>query len=92
LETNKKVIDTTVIVYVDASRLINTGMGFSEATALTAADIDADAKTCRIIKAWKYSGNYRPEIGPPNTREPDSHRQPAAGRLGRSRPHLSIAI
>jgi integrase len=44
-------------------------MRFSEATALTAADIDADAKTCRITKAWKYSGNYRPEIGPPKTKK-----------------------
>ena len=28
-----------------------------------------DAKTCRITKAWKYSGDYRPEIGPPKTKE-----------------------
>jgi integrase len=52
-----------------ATWLVTTGMRFSEATALTAADIDADAKTCRITKAWKYSGNYRPEIGPPKTRK-----------------------
>jgi integrase len=44
-------------------------MRFSEATALTAADIDADARTCRIIKAWKNSGDYRPEIGPPKTKK-----------------------
>jgi integrase len=44
-------------------------MRFSEATALTAADIDADAKTCRITKAWKYSGDYRPQIGPPKTKK-----------------------
>ena len=44
-------------------------MRFSEATALTAADIDAAAKTCRINKAWKYSGDYRPEIGPPKTKK-----------------------
>jgi hypothetical protein len=44
-------------------------MRFSEATALTAADIDADAKTCRINKAWKYSGDYRPEIGRPKTKK-----------------------
>ncbi|MCW2655411.1 MAG: site-specific recombinase XerD [Mycobacterium sp.] len=49
--------------------LVTTGMRFSEATALTAADIDADASTCRITKAWKYSGNYRPEIGFPKTRK-----------------------
>lgn len=33
-----------------ATWLVTTGMRFSEATALTAADIDADAKTCRINK------------------------------------------
>jgi integrase len=38
-----------------ATWLVTTGMRFSEATALSAADIDADAKTCRINKAWKYS-------------------------------------
>jgi integrase len=48
-----------------ATWLVTTGMRFSEATALIAADIDAAAKTCRINKAWKYSGDYRPEIGPP---------------------------
>lgn len=49
--------------------LVTTGMRFSEATALSAADIDASAKTCRINKAWKYSGDYRPEIGPPKTKK-----------------------
>jgi integrase len=44
-------------------------MRFSEATALTSADIDATARTCRINKAWKYSGDYRPEIGPPKTKK-----------------------
>jgi integrase len=52
-----------------ATWLVATGMRFSEATALTAADIDGDARTCRITKAWKYSGNYRPEIGPPKTKK-----------------------
>ena len=52
-----------------ATWLVTTGMRFSEATALAAADIDADAKTCRINKAWKYSGDYRPEIGPPKTKK-----------------------
>jgi integrase len=52
-----------------ATWLVTTGMRFSEATALTAADIDADAKTCRITKAWKYSGDYRPQIGPPKTKK-----------------------
>lgn len=49
--------------------LVSTGMRFSEATALTPADIDPSKGTCRINKAWKYSGNYRPEIGPPKTRK-----------------------
>ena len=46
-----------------ATWLVTTGMRFSEATALSAADIDVKAKTCRINKTWKYSGDYRPEIG-----------------------------
>src|SRR5271166_3557522 len=52
-----------------ATWLVSTGMRFSEATALTAADINADAKTCCITKAWKYSGDYRPQIGPPKTKK-----------------------
>ena len=52
-----------------ATWLVSTGMRFSEATALTAADIDAHANTCRITKAWKYSGDYRPQIGPPKTKK-----------------------
>jgi integrase len=52
-----------------ATWLVATGMRFSEATALTAGDIDSQAHTCRITKAWKYSGNYRPEIGPPKTKK-----------------------
>src|SRR6202011_6144195 len=52
-----------------ATWLVATGMRFSEATALTAADIDGDARTCRITKAWKYSGDYRPTIGPPKTKK-----------------------
>jgi integrase len=61
-----------------ATWLVTTGMRFSEASALTAADIDADAKTCRITKAWKYSGDYRPEIVPAEDKEVDPHHQPAA--------------
>lgn len=51
-----------------ATWLVSTGMRFSEATALTAADIDATKRTCRVNKAWKYSGDYRPKIGPPKTK------------------------
>jgi integrase len=52
-----------------ATWLVTTGMRFSEATALTAADIDAEARTCRINKAWNYSGGYGPEMGPPKTKK-----------------------
>ncbi len=52
-----------------ATWLVLTGMRFSEATALTAAEIDPINKTCRIWQAWKYSGNYRPQLGPPKTRK-----------------------
>lgn len=36
--------------------LVATGMRFGEATALSVGDIDAHAGTCRISKAWKYTG------------------------------------
>jgi integrase len=49
--------------------LVLTGMRFSEATALTPSDIDVVRKTCRVNKAWKYSGNYRPELGATKTRK-----------------------
>jgi integrase len=52
-----------------AAWLLATGMRFSEATALTAAEINLDEETCRIWRAWKYSGNYRPELGPPKSRK-----------------------
>ena len=52
-----------------ATWLVTTGMRFGEATSLDARDIDPVAGTCRINKAWKYSGDYRPEIGPPKTRK-----------------------
>jgi integrase len=50
------------------------GDGLPHATGVSAAagshrTCDADAKTCRINKAWKYSGDYRPEIGPPKTKK-----------------------
>jgi integrase len=51
----------------DAS--VTSGMRVSEATALGAADIDAEAKMRRINKAWKYSGDYCPQIGPPKTKQ-----------------------
>lgn len=39
--------------------LVCTGTRFSEATALTVGDINADAATARINKAWKYSTTTR---------------------------------
>ena len=51
--------------------LIGTGMRWSEATALTAGDVDLDAATVRVTKAWKEdrskSGPGRWYIGPPKT-------------------------
>jgi integrase len=52
-----------------ATFLVSTGMRFSEAAALGPGDIDETARTCRINKAWKYSGNYRPQIGPPKSKK-----------------------
>lgn len=52
-----------------ATWLVLTGMRFSEATALTPADIDLVAKTARVHRAWKYSGDYKPKLGPPKTRK-----------------------
>ena len=66
-----------------ATWLVTTGMRFSEATALSAADIDADAKTCRINKAWKYSGT----IGPRSARR--RRRSRSAPSACRRRPSRS---
>lgn len=53
-----------------ATWLVLTGMRFSEATVLTAADIDVRARTCRINKAWKYATNRQGlVIGPPKTKK-----------------------
>lgn len=52
-----------------AQWLITTGMRFSEATALTPADIDVKNKRCRINKAFKYTGTYAAKLGPPKTRK-----------------------
>lgn len=53
-----------------ASWLVMTGMRFSEATALTPADIDVKRMTCRINKAWKYSTTRAGlQIGPPKTQK-----------------------
>lgn len=51
-----------------AQWLVSTGMRFGEATALTATDVDVEAKTCRIVRAWKHTGTAQREIGPPKSR------------------------
>lgn len=66
-----------------ATWLVTTGMRFSEATALSAADIDASAKTCRINKAWKYSGTTDPRS---DRRRPRSRSARSACRRRRWRP------
>lgn len=50
--------------------LIATGARFSEATALTPADVDRDNHTVRINKAWKRvpDGAERYELGQPKTK------------------------
>lgn len=49
--------------------LVSTGMRYSEATALTVGDIDADTGTIRINKAWKYTGTQDRRLGPPKSRK-----------------------
>lgn len=50
--------------------LVATGARFSEATALTPADVDRENHTVRINKAWKRvpDGAVRYELGQPKTR------------------------
>lgn len=50
-----------------AEWLVSTGMRFGEATALTAADVDVEQKTCQITKAWKHAGGSKREIGVPKS-------------------------
>lgn len=49
--------------------LVTTGMRFSEATALQVGDIDAEEKTARITRAWKYTGEAKRKLGPPKSRK-----------------------
>lgn len=46
--------------------MFSTGARFSELTALTVADVDLDAATISITKAWKGNGKA---IGPPKSRK-----------------------
>lgn len=48
--------------------LVGTGMRWSEATALTVADVDVAAKTVRVTKAWKRDREKGAwYVGPPKT-------------------------
>ncbi len=48
-----------------ATWLVTTGMRFSESNCAHRSRHRHRRQTCRINKAWKYFGDYRPEIGPP---------------------------
>jgi integrase len=53
-----------------ATFLLLSGMRFGEATALTIGDIDSRKGTCRINKAWKYTGSHSKRVlGPPKTKK-----------------------
>lgn len=45
--------------------LFGTGLRFSEATALQVQDVDLDARTLRVVRAWKARP---PVIGPPKSK------------------------
>ncbi|WP_237112608.1 site-specific integrase [Mycobacteroides abscessus] len=47
--------------------LVSSGTRFSEATALTPADIDMDKGTVRIVKAWKRGATENARMGVPKT-------------------------
>lgn len=49
--------------------LVCTGMRFGEATAVRVSDVSAKNGTCRIVRAWKYTGKTRTELGAPKTRK-----------------------
>lgn len=49
--------------------LVSTGMRYSEACALTVGDIDPDAGTIRIVKAWKYTGTSERRLGAPKSKK-----------------------
>lgn len=65
--------------------LVATGARFSEATALTPADVDRDNHTVRISKAWKRipDGAVRYELGQPKTRRSNRTVDLPADLLGR---------
>ncbi|WP_051365259.1 site-specific integrase [Rhodococcus sp. JG-3] len=51
-----------------ATFLVGTGLRFSEATALQVGDIDSEAMTLRVTRAWKYTGTRSRKLGPPKSR------------------------
>ena len=48
--------------------LVGTGMRFSEATALTIADVDLDGRTASVRQAWKMTGTAARQLGPPKSK------------------------
>lgn len=48
--------------------LVGTGMRWSEATALTAADVDLAHRSIRVRQAWKMTGTAARSLGPTKTR------------------------
>lgn len=48
--------------------LAGTGMRWSEATALTVADVDLDARSLRVRQAWKHTDGAGHKLGPTKTR------------------------
>ncbi len=49
--------------------LVMTGVRFSEATALRVGDVSAKKATCRVCKAWKYTGDSTDKLGTTKTRK-----------------------
>lgn len=66
-----QVIDDTADHYKPLMwMLVGTGMRWSEATALTVADVDLDAKAVRVTKAWKRDReNSDWYVGAPKTKK-----------------------
>ena len=50
--------------------LFGTGMRFSEATGSQVRDVDLEAKTLRVVRAWKRQNRAQggPKLGPPKSR------------------------
>ena len=49
--------------------LVATGMRFGEATALTVGDVSVSDGTCRVAKAWKYTGTSEARLAYPKSKK-----------------------